>query len=121
MFDEKTQNSMKVLRRIVKKYCSSRFVHTQQFLELIRNHNFQSLDELDGALRAYCHLVLTRDVRNAVFINLLDNTSIVTMNLEISISRGMEQKITVREFIDHGGLAIPKWYLDARNKLSVPK
>jgi len=118
--DEKTMNAMSVLKRITGKYCSSRFVHSSQFLEIIRDYRFKSLDVLDETLHAYCHLVLTREVRNAIFVDLPDNAPISALNLQTSIRRGMTQKLTVNEFIGHGGLAVPKWYLDARNNLDVP-
>ncbi len=119
--DEKTMNAMSVLKRITGKYCSRRFVYSSQFLEIIRNYRFESLTELDKALHAYCHMVLTREVRNAIFVDLPDNAPISALNLQTSIQRGMTQKLTVNEFIGHGGLAVPKWYLDARSKLDVPK
>ncbi len=119
--DEKTRNAMSVLKRITGKYCSRRFVHSSHFLEIIRNCKFQSLDQLDETLHAYCHMVLTREVQNAIFVDLPDNAPISALNLQTSIQRGMTQKISVNEFIGHGGLAVPKWYLDARNRLDVPK
>jgi hypothetical protein len=100
--DEKTMNAMSVLKRITGKYCSRRFVYSSQFLEIIRNYRFESLTELDKALHAYCHMVLTREVRNAIFVDLPDNAPISALNLQTSIQRGMTQKLTVNEFI--GGL-----------------
>lgn len=119
--DEITMNAMSVLKRSTGKYCSRKFVHSPQFLENIRDYRFQSLDELDETLHAYCHLVLTREVCNAIFVDLPDNAPISALNLQTSIRRGMTQKLTVNEFIGHGGLAVPKWYLDARQRLDVPK
>ncbi len=120
-FNEKNKNAKSILRQIVKKYCSSRFVHTPQFLELLRNHHFQSMNELNEALVAYCDLVLTKEVRYAVFVDLPDSAPISALDMQTYIQRGMTRKVTVNEFIGHGGLAVPKWYLDARSKLDALK
>jgi hypothetical protein len=119
--DTKTRNAMSVLRRIAKAYCSKQFVHSAYFLETLRNYRFESIQELDETLDAYCALALTREVRNAIFIDLPDDAPIAALNLQTSISRGMTHTLTVNEFIGHGGVAVPKWYLDAKVRLEVPK
>jgi hypothetical protein len=114
------QKSLLTLRRITRKYCSTIFVSSKSFLDILRKHKFESSEDLEDALLAYCSVVLTRDLRNAIFITLPEKASIKTLNLQSSIARGMENAHLVYEFTEHGEITAPRWYLDAKKTLDVP-
>lgn len=112
---------LQTLRREIKKYYSLEQVSSPDFIEVLQNHNFSSTESLDAVLDAYCGIVLTKSVRDAIFITLLDLAPIKSLQLQYSIARGMTKKHLIDEFTSHGGPACPKWYLDAKARLDVPK
>ena len=118
--NQSKKSSLLTLRRITKTYCTTKSASSVDFLEILRKHKFESSKDLEDALVAYCDVVLSRDVRNAIFITLSEMPSIKTLELQYSISRGMTKSHLVDEFNGHGGITVPKWYLDAKERLTVP-
>ncbi len=115
------QNShLQTLRREIKKYHSVRIVASPRFIEILRNHNFTSKESLDTVLDAYCGIVLTKSVRDAIFITLPEPAPIKSLQVQHSIAQGMMKKHLIDEFTNHGGPVCPKWYLDAKARLNVP-
>lgn len=112
---------LQTLRREIKKYHSARIVASPRFIEVLRNHNFTSKESLDAVLNAYCGIVFTKSVRDAIFITLPESAPIKSLQLQCSIARGMTKKHLIDEFTNHRGPVCPKWYLDAKARLDVPR
>lgn len=112
---------LQILRHEIKQYFSAREVSSPHYIEILRDYNFTSKESLDAVLNAYCGIVLTKSVRDAIFITLPEPAPIKSLQLQYSIARGMLKKHLIDEFTNHGGPVCPKWYLDAKARLDVPK
>lgn len=120
-YAEIKKSHLQTLRREVKKYHSAQMVSSPRFIQILRNHHFTSNESLDAVLEAYCGIVLTKSVRDAIFITLPEPAPIKLLKLQYSIARGMQKKHLIDEFTSHGAPVCPKWYLDAKTRLDVPK
>ncbi len=113
-------NSAQVLSRILQKKVAIKDVSSSIFPKLLRDHVFSSESEKDEALRAYCNIVLTKDIKNAIFIMLPENPSIKTLGLQFSIREGKSHQHIIDEFSRSPGHVLPVWYVDAEVKKDVP-
>lgn len=117
---ERKNSSVAIFKKIFNKNYKIKEIRSREFLDLLRSHEFKSLDELNSALNAYENVVLTKSVLFAITVTLPENPSIIHLPIQYKIREGMEMKHTVEEYNYEGPMHFPKWYIELLNKFSVP-
>ncbi len=114
--------SIVILGQITGIRCDRDLVRSESFSEFLTDFKFETAEDLDRSLRAYCDIVLTHDVSNAIFIQLPDDPPIKTLKLQYSICRAEKRSPhLLDQFLDHSDAPLPKWYVAARKRMNVKR
>ncbi len=102
---EQVKKAVSVLSQIFDFKLTERYICSKIFIVHLRNHIFLDQLEKDDALRAYCHVVLNKKVRNKIFEN---------KKLDMNLNH-------IAEEFSGSGPFEPKWYRQAMVKNEVSR
>lgn len=105
------------IRSILKKRVSNTFIKSPKFLEILKNMEYENYEELSLMIECYDKIILTKDIRNAIFISIDDDyIAEKAIPIQRSISRGKKHKWIIDEFTNEDGMFESKWSKNVKVK-----
>jgi hypothetical protein len=103
--------SAAMISSILNRSCTVTSIRSGSVNTLLSEHVFSSEAQRTDALIAYCKVVLTKELRKAVFISIDNPSSAGELKLELSIEFVKRKyKDNFEEFTKQKGSPLPYWY-----------